>query len=64
MANHLVNFKHKLPAAKDFENESVIVWLDPTDQNRKGDDYREMLLVEKLKLDPKKIVLFESITRL
>ena len=64
MANHLVIFKHKLPAAKDFDYESKIVWLDSEDQQRKGDDYREMLLVEKLQLDPKKIVLFESITRL
>ena len=64
MANYLVNFQHKLPAAKYFETESRIIWIDLQDQQRQGEDYRDMLITEKLKLDPKRIVLFSKITRL
>ena len=64
MANFLVNFQHKLPAAKDFEAESKIIWIEPQDQLREGEDYRDMLITEKLKLDPKRIVLFLKIMRL
>ena len=63
MANHLINFQHKLPAAKDWSQRSEIVFISVEDNKKQGKEYKDFLL-SLLEIDKKEIVLFNSITRL
>jgi hypothetical protein len=63
MANHLVNFQHKQPAAKDWTQKSEIVFISGDDNKKQGKEYKDFLL-SILDIDKKEIVIFNSITRL
>jgi hypothetical protein len=62
MANYLIKFQHKLPAAVKFIERTEIVFIEEYEQSLKGEDYK-MMLFKKLKIKDNEIVLFDFIGR-